>query len=160
MSTRTLLAAVATTSIVAGSATAAITEDAQTNFNSTGSVVSGTINAGSSDMLVVFVVGEHGFNNTAGQSNSLTYDGVSLTEIVDRDPVANAIDTLYSSIWVLDNPSAVHTAGLLESNATTRSNVWAFALSGDNDLVVGASGIGGVTAGPDTDDPADGLPNS
>ncbi|MFN3168257.1 MAG: PEP-CTERM sorting domain-containing protein [Phycisphaeraceae bacterium] len=143
MSTKQLLAASLVTGLAASAANAAIIEDAQANGNSTGSTVNLNIDASGSDMLVVFVVGEHGFNNTSGQSNSVTYDGVSLTEIVDRDPVASGTDTLFSSIWVLDDPSAVHTAGLLETNSTTRGNVWAFALSGDNDLVVGDSGFSG-----------------
>ena len=142
MNTKTLLAAVSSLAI-AGASSAAITEDAQTNFNSTGSTQTGNIDASGSDMLVVFVVGEHGFNNTAGQSNSVTYDGTALTEIVNRDPVASGTDTLFSSIWVLDDPSAAHVAGVLEANSTTRGNVWAFALSGDGDLFVGDSGFSG-----------------
>lgn len=146
MKTRTLLAAACTTAVAASGASAAIVEDATVNFNSPGGtegVVNGVIDASGSDMLVVFVTGEHGFNNTDGQSNSVTYDGTLLTEIVDRDPVAGSVDTLFASVWVLDNPSAFHTAGVLEANSTTRGNVWAFALSGDADLFVGNSGFSG-----------------
>lgn len=138
--TLSLLSAMA----IASTANAAIVEDASVFAQNGGGDINTTINASGSDMLVVFVVGEHGFNNTSGQSITVTYDGVTLTEIVDRDPVASGTDTLYSSIWVLENPDAVHTAGALFADVTTRGNLWAVALSTDQvDLVVGASGFSG-----------------
>lgn len=173
MKTRTLLAAVATTALVAGSASAAITEDGSV-FARSGNTHIGynavdavgniaeaiTLDGSSSDMLVVFVGGEHGFNNTAGQSYTVTYDGVTLTEIVNRDPNFSGTDTLYGSIWVLDNVSTYHTAGNLYARVDSRGGLWAVLLSGDGDLSVGDSGFTTMTAGPDTSDPADGIPDS
>ena len=73
--------------------------------NADGNVTTSIDGTGASK-LVVFVTGEHGFNNTNGQSNDVTYNGVSLTEIVDRDPVASNTDTLFASVWYMDNPGA------------------------------------------------------
>ena len=126
------LCALAGSLLLAGAATlsAQITVDGFTNFNSTGNPVNGTFDASGSDKLVIVITGEHGFNNTSGQANDITYDGVSLTKLTDRDPVTAGTDTLYGDIWYLDNPGAVHTAGAISANCTTRGNVTAIGLSG------------------------------
>lgn len=142
MNTRHLLSAVATTAILAGSANAAIVEDDSVFAQNGNGNITTTINASASEMLVVFLTGEHGFNNTNGQVNTVTYDGTELTRIVDRDPIAAATDTLYADIWVLEDPSAFHSAGSLFADVTTRGNLWAVALSTDQiDLLVGDSGF-------------------
>jgi hypothetical protein len=113
---------------LATTARAQITIDATTAFNSSNSTFSGTFNASGSDKLVVIVTGEHGFNNDQGNCNSVTYDGVLLTRLIDRNPLASTTDTLYNDIWYLDKPAG--STGLLALNTTTRGNVTAYALSG------------------------------
>ena len=110
------------------SLSAQITVDGTIAFNNSSSTVSATFNASGSDKLVVVVTGEHGFNNTSGNCNSVTYDGVALTQLIDRDPVADDTDTLYHDIWYLDNPST--STGTLVANTVSRGNVTAYALSG------------------------------
>lgn len=109
-------------------ARAAISVDATIAFNNTSSPVFGTFNASGSDKLVVIVTGEHGFNNDQGNCNSVTYDGVALTRLIDRNPLASNTDTIYQDIWYLDNPAS--STGALVADTTTRGNVTAFALSG------------------------------
>jgi len=122
------------------STNAAIAITEVVNVNSGNSTAETTIDGTGADKLVVFVTGEHGFNNTSGQSNDVTYNGVSLIEAVDRNPVASATDTLYGSIWYMDNPTAgVQT---LSANNTSRGNVYAFMLSGTA-AGVGNSGFSG-----------------
>jgi hypothetical protein len=119
--------------------------DAVAAFNNGSSPVSGTLDASGSDKLVVVVTGEHGFpNNLGGDCTSVTYDGVALTNVVERDPIGSApsasVDQTYNEIWYMDNPGSVHTAGAIVANVSTRGNVTAFALS-RTDPGVGATAI-------------------
>lgn len=125
-----------------------ITVDGVAAFNSSGSPVSGTLDASGSDKLVVVVTGEHGFPGHLGDCLNVTYDGVALTKAVDRapvpgvgaDPTKSSTDQTYNDIWYLDNPGTVHVAGAIVATVSTRGNVTAFALSGTASGV-GATGI-------------------
>lgn len=153
MKTRTLLAAVATTSLIAGSASAAITVDGTTNWFANSGTLSGTFDASGSDKLVVIVTGEHGFpNNAGGDVTSVTYDGVELIEVVDRDPIIVTADPLlvdqtYNSIFYLDNPGT--STGAIVANVATRGNVSVIALSGT------AAGVGNTVIGAANSSSAD-----
>ena len=131
---------VASTAFGISAINAAISIDGTTSFNSTSGTFSSAFDVGTADKLVVFVTGEHGFNNTSGQANDITYNGISLTRLVDRNPVASGTDTLYGDIWYIDNPTPG--SNTLEANTTTRGNVTAFALSGTA-AGVGDSGFSG-----------------
>ena len=89
-----------------------------------------SFDATGADKLVVVVSGEHGFNNNAGQVNTLEYDGVALTAVPGayRTALTGGTDTLYNGIFYLDNP--VTTSGLISVSAETRGVVTAFALTG------------------------------
>jgi hypothetical protein len=147
---RAILVALTAIAFFAVSAHAAIIEDDNVFAQNSDGDIATTIDASASEMLVVFVVGEHGFNNTSGQCHDITYDGVSLTKIIDRNPIAAGTDTLYGDVWVMLNPSAVHSAGALFADVTTRGNLFAVALSGDNALAVGDSDYS-ATAGRSVD---------
>ena len=89
-----------------------------------------TINfpADTADKLVVVVTGEHGFNNAAGKLNSLTYDGVELTQAVYRPAQVPQTDILYHGIWYLDNPTT--SDGNIRVQVTNRGTVSAFLVNG------------------------------
>lgn len=131
------LAVVAMASLfMATSANAEIIVDGFDNWNSGGSPIVGNFDASGSDKLVVIVTGEHGFNQTGnGQGGDVTYDGVLMTRIIDRNPIkADAgppvvlVDDTFQDMWYLDNPAT--STGLISATATTRGNVTVVGLSG------------------------------
>jgi hypothetical protein len=137
LKTTTAVAASALLGMSAAQAAVSITQVVNANGNGNATT---SIDGTGADKLVVFVTGEHGFNNTNGQSNDVTYNGVSLTEVVNRDPVASGTDTLFGSIWYMDSPVAgVQT---LFADNTSRGNMYAFMLSGTA-AGVGDSGFSG-----------------
>jgi hypothetical protein len=152
-----LTTALAAIMLSCAQANAAIIVEGTDYWNSTSSPVNGNFDARGSDKLVVIVTGEHGFNQTAnGQINDVTYDGVSLTKLVDRNPIHYAagppevlVDDTANDIWYLDDPGSVYSAGLISVNATTRGNVTVFGLSGT------ATGAGNTVIGPRDSNSAD-----
>lgn len=88
----------------------------------------GTFDASRSDKLVVILTGEHGFNNAAGTVNSVTYDGVALTPVIQRNAQVATSDTIYNHIWILDNPGK--SPGVVAVNVVNRGNVTVLGLSG------------------------------
>jgi hypothetical protein len=106
--------------------------------------LSGTLNASGSSKLVVIVTGEHGNpGDLSGNSNTVTYDGVALTKVIDRNPIGGTpVDQTFNDIWYLDNPGAVHVAGAIVAGVNSRGNVTAFALSGT------APGVGQTAVSP------------
>lgn len=115
-----------------GPARGTITVNGSTAWSANSATLTGTLNASASDKLVVVVTGENGNpGSLAGNSIAVTYDGVPLTKIVDRNPIGGTpVDQTYNDIWYLDNPGAVHVAGAISATVDSRGNVSAFALSG------------------------------
>jgi hypothetical protein len=117
-----------------GPARGTITVDGSVSWSAGSSTLTGNLNASGSDKLVVIVTGEHGFpDDHSGNVIGVTYDGVSLTRIVDRSPIPGTPqDQTFNDIWYLDNPGAVHDAGAIVATLTgsTRGSVTAFTLSG------------------------------
>ena len=118
-------------------------------WSANSSTLSGTLDASGSDKLVVIVTGENGNPGShAGTSTAVTYDGVSLTKVVERNPIPGPSgttadqDQTYNDIWILDNPGAVHTAGEISATVSSRGSVTAFALSGT------APGVGQTAISP------------
>jgi hypothetical protein len=96
--------------------------------NQSTGVFTGTFNASGSDKLVVILTGEHGFNNNQGKVNSVTYDGVPLTPVIQRNAQVASTDTIYNHIWILDNPAT--STGTIAVNVVNRGNVTVLGLSG------------------------------
>ena len=118
-----------------GPARGMITVDATAAWNANSTTITGTLNASGSDKLVVVVTGEHGNpGNHTGTSSAVTYDGVPLTKVVERNPVPGPSgtsvdqDQTFNDIWYLDNPAT--SDGEIVATVITRGNVTAFALSG------------------------------
>lgn len=137
--TRTVLAlavvAVAALVLTGASANAApISVDGFASWNNGSDPIIGTFDASGSDKLVVVVTGEHGWpNNVGGNCSGVTYDGVALTQAVDRNPIIITddpylVDQTYNDIWYLDNPAT--STGEIIASVTTRGNVTVFGLSG------------------------------
>ena len=61
---------------------------------------------------------------------SVTYDGVPLTPVIQRNAQVSNTDTVYNHIWILDNPAASHVSGTIVANVVNRGNVTVFGLSG------------------------------
>lgn len=153
MNTKALLvASVASMVLAAASANAAIVVDAtafwntETDTSASNTTITKNFNASASDKLVVIVTGENGNpGSLAGNVSSVTYDGVALTEIVDRNPIGGTTplgatyDQTYNSIFYLDNPAT--STGQIIANVNTRGNVTVFALSGT------AAGYGNTVIG-------------
>ena len=141
------------------SADAAITVEATAFWNSendtsgTDSIVTNNFDASGYDKLVVVVTGENGNpGNLTGNVSSVTYDGVSLTEVVDRNPIDNSgsptplgatIDQNYNSIFYIDNP--LTSTGLITVNCSSYANVTVFGLNGT------AAGVGNTIIGAQED---------
>ena len=132
-----VLLAVAALAITAGSASAEIVVDGSANWISGSSPVSGTFDASVSDKLVVIVTGEHGFNQTAnGYISGVTYDGVAMTELINRTTIKASTDPLvlvddtWNAIYYMDNPGSVYTAGLIEATVSARGSMTVLGLSG------------------------------
>jgi hypothetical protein len=114
--------------LLTGTSSAQITVDGTAFWQATNSPVTGNFDASGSDKLVVVLTGEHGFNNDQGTVNSVTYDGVALTPVIQRDAQVNETDTLFNHIWILDNPAT--STGEIVADVVTRANVTVFGLSG------------------------------
>lgn len=104
--------------------------------------LSGTLNAGGSDKLVVIVTGETGNpGDLTGDSTAVTYDGVAMIKVVDRNPIGgNPFDQTFNDIWYLDNPTS--STGAIVASVIGRCSVTAFALSGT------APGVGSTAISP------------
>lgn len=113
-----------------GPARGVITVDSTTSWSGTTASLTGTLNASLSDKLVVIVTGEHGNpGDLSGNCSDVTYDGVSLTRVVDRNAIGGTpFDQTYNDIWYLDNPAT--STGSIVATVNSRGNVTAFALSG------------------------------
>lgn len=96
--------------------------------NQSTGVFGGTFDASGSDKLVVILTGEHSFNNDQGRVNSVTYDGVPLTPVIQRNAQVAATDTVYHHIWMLDHPST--STGAVAVDVVNRGNITVFGLSG------------------------------
>jgi hypothetical protein len=107
-----------------------------------------TFNASGSEKLVVVITGENGNpGSLAGDCTAITYDGVALTRVVNRNPIAAGpivtyIDQQFNDIWYLDNPGLVHTGGVISASVNSRGVMTAFALSGT------APGVGATAISP------------
>ena len=108
------------------------------------SVRSGTIthtqDASAADKLVVVMTGQHGFNNASGAVDSLTYDGVALTQASYRSAVTSGTDTLFHGIFYLDNPAT--STGLISAAVQNRGHMAVFLLTG----TAAGAGAQGVSA--------------
>ena len=104
--------------------------------------LSGTLNASGSSKLVVIVTGENGNpGDLNGNSNTVTYDGVALTKVIDRNPIGGTpFDQTFNDIWYLDNPAT--STGAIVAGVNSRGSVTAFALSGT------APGVGQTAISP------------
>ena len=136
---RTVLAlavvAMAAIAFTATSANAAmITVDGFTAMSANSATLTITFDASGSDKLVVVVTGEHGFNNTEGNCSGITYDGVALTQAVNRDPIESGTDVTYNDIWYLDSPAT--STGEIIASVSSRGSMTVFGLSGT------AAGVG------------------
>jgi hypothetical protein len=91
---------------------------------------SGTLDASGSSKLVVIVTGETGNpGDLTGNSSAVSYDGVALTKVVDRNPIGgNPFDQTFNDIWYLDNPAT--STGAIMATVNDRCCITAFALSG------------------------------
>ena len=153
MKTRSLLAAACTTAVAVGSQ-AAVIDGISGPVLIRSSTLTTTLDASGSDMLVVILGGEHGFNNTSGQVSDVTYGGVSLTRIVDRNPITSGSDISYADIWIMENPGANHTDGVISASVSNRGGIMAYAISDVTGVVQSGFGTTGqvsqslnVTAG-------------
>jgi hypothetical protein len=94
-------------------------------------------NAGTADKLVVVVAGEHNFGgNTSGQINTVTYGGVALTRLVDRNPIDSSNITA-ADIWYLDNPAA---SGTMAATVAGNGNNYAWIILSLTGTADGAGG--------------------
>ena len=108
---------------------ATITIDSTTSWATRTTNQPVAFDASSSDKLVVVATAEHGFNNTNGTVNGVTYNGQALTAALERDPVTNGSDITYTSIWYLDNPGSFAGTGEIQVAAVNREIVTVLALS-------------------------------
>ena len=136
----TTLATAAGLTLAAGSASAAVSVVNSLGFKANSGTLSASFDTTGATKIVVFLTGEHGFNNTSGQVNDVTFDGVSLTRVVDRNPVASGTDTLYGDIWYMDAPASGNLT--LSASVSSRGSWTAFAISGAA-AGVGDSGFSG-----------------
>jgi hypothetical protein len=125
-----------------GPARGTITVDASAAWSANSTTLSGTLNAMGSDKLVVIVTGEHGNSgDLSGNSTAVTYDGVPLTKVVDRNPIGGTpVDQTFNDIWYLDKPAT--STGAIVASVIGRGNVTAFALNGT------APGVGQTAISP------------
>jgi hypothetical protein len=125
-----------------GPARGTITLNNTATWFANSATLSGTLNASGSSKLVVIVTGENGNpGDVTGNSNSVTYDGVALTKVIDRNPIGGTtVDQTYNDIWYLDNPST--SAGAIVATVNSRGSVTAYALSGT------APGVGQTAISP------------
>lgn len=123
---------------------ATITVDKAISWSAAAATLTGTLDASGSDKLVVIVTGEHGNpGDHSGNSSAVTYDGVPLTKILNRKPIAGTPqDQTFNDIWYLDLDGVTTVNGTIVANVTSRGNVSAFALSGT------APGVGQTAISP------------
>jgi hypothetical protein len=127
-------AAVAVAGMALQANAAIITVDAITTFQNSGGNITGTFDASGFDKLVVVVTGEHGFpNNENGDTNGVTYNGTSLVQAVNRNPIVvnpdpKEVDQTYNDIWYLDNPGGTATSEIF-ADVSTRGSMTVFGLS-------------------------------
>lgn len=106
-----------------------VTLDGSTTSNLTTPTHELVFDASASDKLVVIVTGENGNpGSLAGNVVSLTYDGIPLTQAVDRAPIGSApsaaFDQTYNDIWYLDGPAAATAlADANDSDLATTGNI-------------------------------------
>jgi hypothetical protein len=115
-----------------GPARGTITVKGVAFWSGNATTLTGTLDASTSNKLVVVVTGENGNpGSLAGDSTSVTYDGVPLTKIIDRNPLGGtAVDQTFNDVWFLDMAGVITTSGTITASVNTRGNVTAFALSG------------------------------
>jgi hypothetical protein len=129
-----------------------VTLDGSTTSNSTSGTHDLVFDASASDKLVVIVTGENGNpGSLAGKVNSITYDGVAMTQAVGRLPIGSSpsgpVDQLYNDIWYLDDPAAATASanandinlavpGNIRASLNSRGVITAIRLSGT------ATGVG------------------
>jgi hypothetical protein len=115
-----------------GPARGVITVDGSASWSANSATLTGTLNASGSDKLVVIVTGENGNpGSLLGDSTGVTYDGVPLTKIVDRNPIGGTlVDQTFNDIWYLDLEGVTTTSGTIVASVNNRGSVTAFALSG------------------------------
>jgi hypothetical protein len=102
--------------------------------------------ASASDMLLLCISGEHGFSGAIADITNVTYNGVLLTQAVDRDNRVDAYgpgapDQSFNDIWYLNKPGAASsTNGPIQvwTGSDPRVIITAFALSNTR------SGIGSI----------------
>lgn len=139
-STKQILAAAAALAFTAGTASAAIVIDSFQAALGSGGGGDKTLLTGfssSSDKLVVVLGGEHGFpNNTGGNFNSVTLNGVSFTEAAQE---GSGIPTV--AIFYLDNPGAAGTGDLVVNQANHNGSIWAMYEISGSAPGIGATGI-------------------
>jgi hypothetical protein len=142
--TTTPLADDTTMTVNAGSGPArgTITVDAVASFGANLGTLTLTRDVSGSDKLVVVVSGEHGNpGDFSGDSTLVTYDGVALTKVIDRNPIPGTpADQTFNDIWYLDNPAT--TDGVISATVRTRGTMTVFALSGT------APGVGQTAISP------------
>jgi len=151
LATKALLACTVALSS-ASSASAAITYGASTFWNTetdlsgSNTTITNNFDASIYKMLVVIVTGENGNpGDLNGNSINVTYDGVGLTQIIDRNPIAGTtplgatVDQTYNSMWVLASPST--STGSIVATVNSRGNVTVIGLNADNDILVGNTAI-------------------
>ena len=125
-----------------------------------GSTKTFTFNASASDKLVVIVSGEHNFGgNTSGNVKTVTYDGVSLTKAVERNPVSSTLITT-SDLWYMDNPGAVHAAGQIVITVEGNGNNYVHAAIGLSGTAPGFFGATSIATGTPTVSMNVSAPNS
>lgn len=107
-----------------------ITVNNSISWSANSGTLSGTLNAAGSSKLVVIVTGENGNpGSLAGNCSGVTYDGVPLIQVVDRNPLAGTpVDQTFNDIWYLDNPATA--TGAIVANVNSRGSVTAITLSG------------------------------
>ncbi len=115
-----------------GPARGMITVDNTAFQSAAATTVSVTLDASASDKLVVIVTGESSYpNNFTGDCTGVTYDGVPLTQAVDRSPISGTpVDQTFNDIWYLDGPATATGEIVATLSPLSRGSVTAFALSG------------------------------
>jgi hypothetical protein len=113
-----------------------------------GSTKDMTFDASASDKLVVVVTGEHNFGgNLSGDVTSITYDGVSLTKAVERQPFSSTLQTV-SELWYLDDPTAATaSANAGDPAPATTGSIRIVVVGNGTNYVQTAFGLSGTAPG-------------
>ncbi len=137
-----IVTAIAALLLVASGRASAITFDGTASFQPNSAFNGAMFDASGSDKLVVVATGEHNFpNNAGGDINSITYDGVLLTQAVNRQPIGPnpSNDATAADIWYLDNPGAAHVSGTLGASVNGNGNNYVFTVLGLSGTAPGVS---------------------